>query len=98
MFLRLRVCQNITRKAYREKLQIETGDLQLDEEVGEIIISGSGTERTEMLHAPAALILTTKVKVCVTYFFPVCLDATSVGLRFCCCVLEINTTHKSVSV
>lgn len=51
------------RKAQRDKQQIETRCLDLGADLGDIIISHPEEEGAKMVHGPAALILTTVVKV-----------------------------------
>ncbi|CAB1112983.1 unnamed protein product [Ectocarpus sp. CCAP 1310/34] len=52
----------IKSKVQRQKQSIPTPSLRLPEELGYIFISEPGCKREEMVHAPAALVLTTRIK------------------------------------
>lgn len=57
------VSQKLTRKTQRDKHNISTDNLALETHLGEIVISTPGEDPAEVAHGPAALILTTVVKV-----------------------------------
>lgn len=54
--------QGVRRKPARAKLQVPTKTIKLGDELGKIVLSVAGEVPGEMVHAPASLLLTSKVK------------------------------------